>query len=655
MKLAKSLLAALLTIILACTMCVSAFAYNDVDSSSESLQAIEFVDRLGVVQSTWGGDFKPDQYLTRADAIIAVYRMLYGSDINPDDYAAVSVGFATSSGGDVADKSILSSYLAWAVDTYLITDDLEEAKFYPSDAITSNELMTLLAKILRLVEDSEAAYPDVYTGAVSSIAGDLEAGDTPVTREQAAVAFTNAIMSTGGEAVEMGTYEDFDGNPYDSLAVNVFNMASVDLVIRATSNRTLGYTVKNGTLLSNGADVDLGSDLSEYVGYGINITYRDSDGSKTYTEDEEILTYSVNSTASSTVSLSKVSIASGNTITVQTDAGTYNIGTGTYLYLNDAPWPSGDGMYDLVKLVPTLVEASSITNRPNLQLKCMQAGADVMLATVFATESRPGKIVGINNGYYTVYDYYYADTEEAYRTYYVSDCNFSSTVKVGDYINFYESAGKVYFEDGSVITAPIKSIAYNEEKLINEYILAGDNAATLAEHACFIYGDTALVTAEDGKGPSFNFIVDNVENTHIVTWESIKKNYAQLKINEIVPDAEKEVNKIKAVNLSTNKEVELSVKFDNTDSPVQVVAGDYVTYYDDGAEKDAEVYIKKNAYKLVDISKITDCGDYFEIENTDGTESVYYKNQYYSSDISALAGEVKVNLDMANCVVSIIK
>ena len=156
MKLAKSLLAALLVIILACTMSVSAFAYNDVADDSESKQAIEFVDKLGIITSTWDGDFKPDQYLTRADAIVAIYKIVNGKDIDPEEYADAASGLeflAAGETGDVSDSSMLQYYLTWAVDNYLVSTNTENNMFKPSDAITANELMTLISKILLLASD----------------------------------------------------------------------------------------------------------------------------------------------------------------------------------------------------------------------------------------------------------------------------------------------------------------------------------------------------------------------------------------------------------------------------------------------------------------------------------------------------------------------
>ena len=47
---------------------------------------------------------------------------------------------------------------------------------------------------MRLVEDPEATYPDDYTSALSEVIENIEAGESPVTREQAAVAIANALV-----------------------------------------------------------------------------------------------------------------------------------------------------------------------------------------------------------------------------------------------------------------------------------------------------------------------------------------------------------------------------------------------------------------------------------------------------------------------------
>ena len=426
-------------------------------------------------------------------------------------------------------------------------------------------------------------------------------------------------------------------------------MSSVNLVIRATTSRTLGYTVNNGVLLSNGADIDLGSDLSDYVGYGIEITYRDADNSKTYTEDEEVLTYTVSSINTAEVPVSSLSIATGNNVSVATSTGSFNFGTSTYLYLNDGPWPVDDEKYDLVKQIPAIGKVSTISNRDGFKFKCMVAKeGDKYLATVFATEAKPGKIVGINNGYYTVRDYYYLNTDKEFKTYYVSDCIFSSTVKVGDYVTFYESAdGTCYFNAGNTVTSAMFDSSVSATTGQRSYTLK-DNQV-VSQHAFFSYGAVNLVKDSTGA-KTYNWILDDSGKGLLVTWEAVEANYAQLVVESITADDAKEVNKIKAKDLATKKTVEFEVSFDNTMSTTKINAGDFINYSDNGAEAGAVVYVRKTPSKTV---AVKDMGDYFVELDSD---KVYYKNQYYMGEVDGAdftSGECTLNLDMAGCVVSI--
>lgn len=663
-------MASLLTVLMICTMCVSAFAYNDVAMDDEAMPYIEFVDRLGILPSTWNNDFNPEQYFSRADAVVAMYKMIYGAPIDPSLYEDASVSFTVNGEeGDIEDTSILNAYLAWAVDNYLVTTNVEDSKFKPADPITANEFMTLLAKILCLNISESATYPDDYTAAVSDIVGDIEAGDAPVTRKQAAVAIANAIVSEDGVQGELGVYESFDGEPINSLAVKVFHMSSVDLVVRATTSKTLGYTVKNGTLLSNGADVDLGQDLSPYIGYGITITYRDGDNSGTYTEDEEVLTYSVSSTVSATVPLDKLSIASGNSVTVSVGSGNFAIGTSTYLYLNDAPWPIGDDKYDLVNMIAAIGKVSTISNRSNLQFKCMAASSeDQNLATVFATESKPGKIVGINKGYYSVYDYYYAGTDQEIKTYNISDCEFAAPVKVGDFVNFYESAGKFICGLGTTKISGVTSVDDRTYTLTD--------GTELTEHMFFRPGDAILKTGNDDSAPKYQFVVDDSGSNLLFTWENYKTNYSQMIVESIERvftledkkdengkvELDKDGNPVKekvyqdiydmtAKNIKTGAEIAFSVDFDNIDSTTAIAVGDIIDYSDNG-EQNPTSFVRKTASKTL---SVIDMGDYF-MDNDTGHK--YYKNAYYMGNLGAggefTTGTATLNLDMADCVVSIV-
>lgn len=652
MKTFKSLLSAVLIVILICTLSVSAFAYNDVDPSDESLAAIEFVDRLGIIPSTWNGDFRPEQYFSRADAVMAAYKMLYGEAIDPTVYESTGLPFNVSSQGDIEDGSALASYLMWAADNYLITTNTGSSLFRPAQAVTANELMTLLAKLTRLVQDAEATYPDAYVEAFSELAGDMEAGETPVTRKQAAVAIANALVcDEEGKAGEIGVYEDYDGVPLTSLAVKAQHMASIDLVVRATTNRNLGYDVKNGTLLSNGMDVDLGNDLSDYVGYSINITYRDNDNSKTLTDDEPILAYSVGSAASATVPFSSVKVNAGNNIAVEVESSVVSLNTSTYLYLNDNPWPIGDLTYDLTTLVDSLGTSDFVENRPNFQFKCMYEAESSVLTAVFATEARPAKIVGVNNGIYSVFDYYKASSADAVSHYNVTDCVFSGTVKVGDFVNFYESDGKCYFTPGTTITAELdaKQVIVGSP---TEYVLK--DGTILREHSFFTYGNTNLVS-----GKEYLFIVEDSGENYMLSWEKYQTNHAGLFVDSIVSDDAKAIHTITATNPKTNAQVKFDVTYENVDSSTAIVAGDYINYSDNGADgtapegetpKALEVFVKKSITKKT-INYITPAGATNYIVDAD-TNEIYYKNQICNA--APESGTATIVLDLAETIIQII-
>ena len=651
MKTIKSLLSAVLVMILVCTMSVSAFAYNDVDPASDNLEAIEFVDRLGLIPSTWNGDFQPEQYLSRADAVIAAYKMLYGEAIDPTEYESTNLAFNVSSQGDIEDGSTLASYLMWAVDNYLITTEVGDAKFRPAEPITANELMTILAKLTRLVQDPEATYPDLFTDAFAELAGDIEPGETPVTREQAAVAFANALVcEEDGTAGEIGVYEDFDGVPLTSLAVKAQHMSSIDLVVRATTSRKLGYDVKNGTLLSNGMDVDLGQDLSDYVGYTLSITYRDIDSSKTLTEDEPILAYSIGSANSVTVSLSSVKVTSGNSIAVDMEGSPLSITTTSYLYLNDNPWPANSADYDLTMLVDSLGGTASVENRPNFKFKCMYESESTLLTAVFASESRPGKIVGINNGIYSVYDYYKANTSDPVSHYNVTDCVFTNTVKVGDFVNFYESGSKCHFTPGTTVVSALES-KVAAEGVATEYTLK--DGTMLKEHSYFTYGSTPLVAATEKSAPEYLFILEDSGENYMLTWERFQTNLASYFVTEVTPDDTKGLYKIKAFDPKTNKTVSFEVLYANVDSATEIVVGDYVNYSDNGKTKEGEtleIYLSKDS-TVKTINYMTPVGVTNYIVDVD-TNEIYYKNQVCNA--APESGTATIVLDVANTIVKII-
>lgn len=313
------------------------------------------------------------------------------------------------------------------------------------------------------------------------------------------------------------------------------------------------------------------------------------------------------------------------------------------MYLNDDPWPIGDDKYDLVTMVSAIGKTTSITNRSNLRFKCMAANSDSKyLATVFATESKPGKIVGINKGYYSVYDYYYAGTSKEIKTYHISDCIFSNPVKVGDFINFYESAGKLYCNPG---TTKLSGVKNNENGV---YTLVDDSE--LKEHMFFRPGDVILQKSENAENAiEYQFIVDDAGGTLVYTWENYKTNYRQMIIESI--SSSDNTHNITAKSLKSGETASFAVSYDNVDSTTALAVGDLIDVSDNGAEAPV-IYVKKTAPKTLSVS---DMGDYF-MDTVSGQK--YYKNTYYMGNLGSggdfTSGTATLNLDMANCVISIV-
>lgn len=676
MKQFKSLIAALLIVILALTMSVSTFAYSDVDPTSENLVAIEFVDRLGIIPSTWTGEFQPEQYFTRADLVKAAYRMLYGADIDPTLYESNTLEFTVTNSGDVEDGSVLAAYLTWAVDNYLVTTNVGDSKFRPAEPVTANEFLTVLAKIMRLVEDPEATYPDDYTSALSEVIENIEAGESPVTREQAAVAIANALVAEeDGTPGQIGVYRDYDGNKLTSIASKYLCMTGIDLVIRATVSRPLGYEVKNGVLLSNGMDVDLGQDLSEYVGYGITLTYQDTDSSETLTEDEKILAFSIGSASSATVTFSDVEIVAGNSLSVKVDSSPFAITTSTYVYLNDAPWPVGNDYYDLVKFSPSLGTATSIKNRPNFKFKCMYSADSTSLTSVFASETIPAKVVGINNGVYYLYDYYRANTENPIVSFEVTDCVFTKTVKFGDYVNYYESNGKCYISEATTKLDGIKEVLLVPG---SETELVCLDESSLFKHAFFKFG--MLPAKERFEQPEIPeedkdkfqpiedivFILDDSGENYLITWEPYKVNYRNIFITGMVDMLDDKGNKLNryaigGYDVSTDDFIKFEVMYQNIQASEPLAVGDFITVSTNGARADRKIdektneeqilytyFVEKSASKTFDytltVNGIVDIA----------TGTTYTLSQICNNDVDP-TGTAKVLFDMAGNVVKIIQ
>ena len=158
MRTLKSLVAAVLAVVMILCLSVSAFAayeeitYDDVSEmygttlSGVNTVYIKFADKLGIVPSLTDGSFNPSGLISRIEALKIAYRMLHYQYDELANYANVNTDFdEAGSEGDISDVYMLKSYIAWAMDYQLINSQyVTDKKFEPTANITGEEFMEIL-------------------------------------------------------------------------------------------------------------------------------------------------------------------------------------------------------------------------------------------------------------------------------------------------------------------------------------------------------------------------------------------------------------------------------------------------------------------------------------------------------------------------------
>ena len=169
MRTLKSLLAAVLMVVMMLGMSVSSFAaydqyvYDDLSEmfsttlSMQMNQYIKFVDSLGIISAYKNGDFNPSANITRGEALKIAYRMLHYKFDEIAEYQSMNTNFdENEDGGDINDVHMLKPYVAWAQDYQLINSIyVPELKFEPDLPITGVEFMTLMTKVVSMCVDIE--------------------------------------------------------------------------------------------------------------------------------------------------------------------------------------------------------------------------------------------------------------------------------------------------------------------------------------------------------------------------------------------------------------------------------------------------------------------------------------------------------------------
>lgn len=664
MKLWKSLLATALAVIMAASMAVCAFAYTDVPEDNAYYEYVNLVDNLGLITANKMGDFSPKNYFTKGDALITAYRLIYGSDEGLEDFITNETLF-----DDVDATHPISPYVCWAYDNNLITNDLAEKNFGPADPISGAEFLTLFVKVGNINPNasynmggmmpfsaegeadgdadgegtvtSDLIYPDSYINAAMSFAGDVMGDEQAITREMAAMTIAQLLWyQDENTSIDLNTLENSDGTPLDCLATNVYGLSKVDLTIRATADRPMGYDFEGDVLLSNGSVLTTEENLSKYIGHPITVTYRDLNRSGTLTEDEQIVSYLLNSMMVLSLETSEITMTNYTEFLVNTIGMIFYITAATDFYYNDEVWDE-DPFYNLITIAGGTNKV--IEARPNMEFTvvpsnvfCPETNKNLVME-VFVEEHHPAKIVDITDGTYTLYDYYARGTEDEYVSFSLNDLVFeTSSTAEGDYVNFYVSSGKCHLLDGSAIKTKVKNVTGN--------VLTLESGMVLTPHQLFKPSVTPLE-----PGAEVVIITEDVDGSYYLGWEYAK---TMEKTAALILSYTENIDSVTyhVFDCATRKEMDIEVPTDNIHASTRIEEGEFIYYSADAA----------GAYEVVraKISEKVHLGvetkDYF-VESTTGTEYKkspgYYGNMY--SD-TFKADYYKMVLDVSGDVLALI-
>ncbi len=641
MRTLKSLFAAVLIVMMLITSSISAFAayedkaYDDVDEmynttlSTVNTTYIKFVDSLGIISATKTGNFMPDMKITRGEALKIAYRMLHNDYDELADYAQSNTDFDEDGDqGDINDVSLLKPYLAWAVDYQLINSKyVPNMKFEPTKEITGEEFITLMTKVVGLLpgEESSAADVELFQAAVLE-GSEVEAASTSINREQAAVIVARTMVYDPNGAIADDTFiefADFDGNSLNSLSTKIYGCTVTDLTVRATRQTPLNYEVTKDVLLSNGSQFSTDVDFSKFIGYPIRVIFCDTDASGTFTEDETIITYELLSPVLGEFSLSDVKIVGDAYFTASSSTGFY-VYSQALMYLNGDIWPA-DEIYKINNL-PTYGKPSDsrvIANRPNLKFTFVQnsmANVDVVLAE----EWIPGKVMAVTDNYISIQSYYTGEL----LTYEDCDLVLNQMVnpKSGDYVNFYESKGKLHLCEGTTVN--VVDYRVNADGTIGGKNV-NDNNKSVAFASHLYYKEYTPIDSMSGEAVA---VLDITGTTLLALEEKIATEETAIEIVSAKVSDDGATVDVVARDWNTGAEVKLNkvetMRITNVTGAIN--PGDIYTY-----NKTAGGKVNLYAINRLELAAI-EADDYFIV----GGEEKYLKAADYTDDSDATIADV---------------
>lgn len=178
---------------LALSCCVSAYAFNDLDSTDEIYaSSINNLNRLGIIDGYEDGSFRPDAEITRAEMTQIISNLIPITNYN-------SAGTITADRiySDIPAEHWANNVIARASNLNYI-NGYEDGTFKPENNITYAETIKIITTMLgyNYEADKNGGYPDGYikTAAEIGITAGLEFDkNSNVTRAAAAVMINNAL------------------------------------------------------------------------------------------------------------------------------------------------------------------------------------------------------------------------------------------------------------------------------------------------------------------------------------------------------------------------------------------------------------------------------------------------------------------------------
>lgn len=203
MKTSVRILVALFALIMAMFTVAYAADYSDVDAANANYDAIELLSSLGILNGYDDGTFRPEDKVQRDEMAKMVYIMAT---------AFTDAGEGVKIFPDVAQKHWASGYIAWA-STKAVVGGYEDGTFRPDDNITYDEALKMTAAMLGYTDFDPEQWPvDVRTVALKQLGlgeniPETVAGDTVITRAQAAQLIYNAFYKTMGTTKTVTIYK----------------------------------------------------------------------------------------------------------------------------------------------------------------------------------------------------------------------------------------------------------------------------------------------------------------------------------------------------------------------------------------------------------------------------------------------------------------